>query len=118
MNPKQPPGPPMTLGNMRELGVRGHGRGGKYRHVLSHRYVRSSQQATCVSLAHLFGRDGCDGARSSRLSAARRRGQRPAVPVLVTGIQIVCHTSSLCGSQGHLGALVDQRCQPSASGTR
>ena len=25
----------MTLGNMRELGVRGHGRGGKYRHVLS-----------------------------------------------------------------------------------
>jgi hypothetical protein len=35
MNPKHPAGPPTTLGNMRELGVRGHGRGGKYRHVLS-----------------------------------------------------------------------------------
>ena len=23
MNPKHPPGPPMTLGNMRELGIRG-----------------------------------------------------------------------------------------------
>jgi hypothetical protein len=26
MNPKHPPGPPMTLGNMRELGVRANER--------------------------------------------------------------------------------------------
>jgi hypothetical protein len=76
MKSKHRAGPPMTLGNVRRicLSIRAiAGLDQDQKTGSAGRDKADRRLALRASLAHPFGRDGCDGVSSSRLWAARRR---------------------------------------------